>query len=422
MPITIPTTGSGTQTPAVATEVISATHYQQFKLIAGDVGSLAPLGNSATPIMNQQVGLAQIVGSIGVTQLLGPWTIIGSVQASIPNSFFALQANAPWTITGTVNVRGSIANSVLVSSAEPLVIIGGVALPSGALPASVGSLSAVQALFDQQGRQRIVVDSGFVQISSVTAYQGNPPWSVTGSVNATIIAGSAFASQAGSVPWLIVGSVFTSPYTVTLNGSTLIQSSLTVFQGAAPWAFTGSVAIVANSGVVVEGDTAAGSFDDPTFNPVKVGGYAVNSGWPTKVGSGTRTNFIGDVRGRQIVVNAPPEIVRHVNNAFTGPLSGTVVYSPGINAQVQVTNLRILAGSATSGIVGVYFARSGAPINLTVGSGTHLFYGEMAPSTTVKPGVIIPFVVPAPSFQNDSLRISLTTTMQVYLQVELFEI
>jgi len=300
MAITIPATGTGTAVPVVATDPISSTHYQQFKLIDSNPGSLTPLATSSNPLF---------------AQFASPQSIVGSVQASVPNSFFALQANAPWIFTGSVYA--------------------------------------------------------------------------TGSVNATIQAGSVFASQAGSVPWSIVGSV----------------------------------QVAASSPFLMEGDTAQGSLDSQSSFPVAIGGFAVTSAWPTFVGSGARVKALFDRGGRMLVQPMAPVTMRiNKNGAFTGPLSGTVIWSTTIlGGRIIVTDFNVLAGSATSGIVGLYFARSGAPINITVGSGTVLFHGEMAPSTTVKPGAVKVYTYPEVGDPSDALRISLTTTMQVYVQVGGYE-
>lgn len=295
MAITIPATGSGTQNPPVATEIIGGEHYQFFKLVDGNVGSAAAVGTSANPLNVFQPGVQTIIGSVGMTQL--------------------------------------------------------------------------------------------------------------------------------GAPWSVVGSVFTGPNTVTLVGSTLIQSSLTVFQGAAPWSVVGSVFVATNSPFLMEGDTSAGSLDDINSNPIKIGGYSVGSSFPTAVASGgIRVNAAFDRVGRQLVAHwAPLTLSQNKHNDFLGPASGTIVWTPGVANRVCVTDLRVVAGSATAGIVSIYFARSGAPINFTVGSGVCLFRGEMAPSATAKPGAVMTFPYPTVGDANDALRISITTTMEIYVQVGGFE-
>jgi hypothetical protein len=256
--ITIPATGSGTQNPSVATEVISSDHYQLFKLIDGNVGSLSPVGTSANPLF------------------------VRYTVSTLP-------------ITGTVLTQGG---------------------------------------------------------------------------------------------------------------------SLTAFQGAAPWTFIGSVNIT--------GDVAAGSLD--VGFPVKIGGYAISSAFPTSVGSGTRVNALFDRTGRQItMLGAPLALRQNKHNDFTGPLSGTVVWSAGVANRIIVTDFNVMAGSGTSGIVTLFYARSGAPIQFTVGSGICLFRAEMAPSSTVKPGALKSLPYPECGDANDAVRISISTSMQVYVQVGGFE-
>ncbi len=296
MAITIPATGSGTQNPPVATEVIAGEHYQFFKLVDGNVGSASTVGTSANPLQVALPGVEAIVGSVGATQL-GAWTFIGS--ATTQSSITAFQGAAPWTVMGSVYATGSV-NATIIA----------------------------------------------------------------GSLNATVAAGSLNATAFGNIAH----------------------------------------------------DTADAG------NPVKIGGFAATSSFPTAVDSGDRVNALFDKVGRQIVMPfGPLGLSQNKHNDFTGPLSGTIVWTPGIANRVCVTDLRVMVGSATGGIVTVYFARSGAPINFTVGSGVCLFRGEMAPSTTVKPGAVMQFPYPTVGDANDALRISITTTMQVYVMAGGFE-
>ncbi len=276
MSITIPATGPGTIVPAVATESHgTAGHFQLIKLTDGNVGSLTPVGTSANPFNVYQPGIQTIIGSIGVTQISGPWSVIGSLAAT---------------------------------------------------------------------------------------------------------------------------------------------------QVGAPWSIVGSVIVAANSPFIIEGDISHSSADPLTSFPVKIGGYAVTSSFPAAVNSGARVNALFDKVGRFITMPyATLGMNQNKHNDFTGPLSGTVVWSAGVNGRICVTDLRVMAGSATAGIVSIYFARSGAPINFTVGSGVCLFRGEMAPSATAKPGAVVPFNFPTVGDANDALRISITTTMQIYVQAGGFE-
>lgn len=363
--ITIPATGSGTQQPSVATEVISSDHYQLFKLIDGNVGSLSPVGTSANPIFARFPALQPVQVTSYPSPILT--SVVSQVLGNIVGSVGMTQLAGPWTFVGTVANRGVLANSTFVSSVEAPVLIGGYALPSGTVTdLPVGSFGAVIALFDRHGRQRVVVDSGFVNVASLTAFQGGAPWAVTGSVNIT----------------------------------------------------TG------NSPVVVVGDIAAGSLETANSFPVKMGGVAVTSAFPAYVGSGTRVSAVFDRGGRQLVqLHAPITMRQNRWNSFTGPLSGTVVISClTLGGRIVVTDYNVQAGSATSGIMGLYFARSGAPINITVGSGTALFYGELAPSATVKPGAVKAYTYPEVGDPNDALRISLSTSMQAYVTVGYYEV
>lgn len=309
--VTIPATGTGDALPAVATELIGGAHYQLFKLIDGNVGSTTPLATSANPLF-----------------------------VRFPSAPQVSQANSPWI----VDARGFT---------QPV----------------TGSL--------------VVSQSGIAPI--------------VGSIGVTQLGG----------PWSVVGSVFMSPSSVT------VQSSITVFQGGAPWTNINSS--------VVYGNVAHGTAD--AGDPVKIGAFAVQSEFPSPVGSGTRVNALADHHGRLIVTGIPQSMKVNRSNDYVGPLSGTVVWSANVNGQINITTLKVMAGSATAGVVTVFYAQSGPPVNYTVGSGVTAFRGEMAPSATVKPGAVVPFgLFPCKAGQlNDALRISITTTMQIYLQVDGYE-
>jgi len=210
----------------------------------------------------------------------------------------------------------------------------------------------------------------------------------------------------GSVGSLSPVGTSANPLNITQPALQNIVGSIGVTQLGGVWAMGGEIAHdVADSG-----------------NPVKIGGYAATSAFPSAVASGDRVNALFDRTGRIVTANwAPLAMGQSKHNDFTGPLSGTVVWSGGVNSRICVTDVRIIAGSATPGIATLYFARSGAPINFTVASGVCVFRGEMAPSATVKPGAVMQFGYPVAGDPNDSLRISLTTTMQVYVQVGGFE-
>ena len=210
-----------------------------------------------------------------------------------------------------------------------------------------------------------------------------------------------------------VGSLTTisssNPFPTQILGTQNIVGSVTMTGGT----WVGSV--------IAQGDVAHDAAD--AGNPVKIGGFAVASSYPTNVGSGDRVNAAFDRVGRQLIQPMAPATMRQSRwNAYTGIASGVCVWSAGVNNRIVVTDLTLMAGSATSGIVAVYFARSGAPVNYTVGSGTALFYGEVAPSATTKPGMVKSFTYPEAGDANDAVRISITTAAQVYLIVGGYEI
>jgi len=59
--VTIPTTGSGTATPVIATDDVSSVHYQKVKLDAGGDGASTPVlgGNGSSEVRVWAMGLVR---------------------------------------------------------------------------------------------------------------------------------------------------------------------------------------------------------------------------------------------------------------------------------------------------------------------------------------------------------------------------
>ena len=208
-------------------------------------------------------------------------------------------------------------------------------------------------------------------------------------------------------------SVGHAQYMKLMDGTTGVSSPIGIASNRLHVSAVGSMVAI--------GDVAHDTAD--TGNPVKIGGFAVSSSYPTNVDSGDRVNASFDRVGRQLIQPMAPMTMRQSRwNQYTGVISGVCVWSAGVNNRIVVTDITLMAGSATAGIVAVYFARSGAPVNYTVGSGTALFYGEVAPSATTKPGMVKSFSYPEAGDANDAVRISITTAAQVYLIVGGYEI
>jgi len=201
----------------------------------------------------------------------------------------------------------------------------------------------------------------------------------------------------------------TNPFPTQILGTQTIIGSVAISGGT----WVGSV--------VVQGDVAHDTAD--AGNPIKVGGFAISSSFPTAANSGDRVNAIFDRVGKQLIQPYAPGTLRlNKWNAYTGALSGTVVWSAGVGNRIVVTDLEVIAGSATSALVVVYFASSGAPKQYVVGSGTCLFFGEMAPSATSKPGAVKAYTYPEVGDANDSVRISISAAAQIYLVIGGYEI
>lgn len=148
MSITIPTTGGGDIAPVIATESISGQHYQLFKLVDGNTGQTGTVGTSANPLF--------VTGSVGAAQLGAPWSVTGSLNAtvvagSVNASVVAGSLNAT-VAAGSLNATafGNVAAGV--ADAGNPIKIGGYASDSIS-PTVVSSGQRVNTWYDQTGRQ-----------------------------------------------------------------------------------------------------------------------------------------------------------------------------------------------------------------------------------------------------------------------------
>jgi len=214
--------------------------------------------------------------------------------------------------------------------------------------------------------------------------------------------------------------------TQTIIGSVAISGGSWVGSVAATqagqWSIIGSVwATNASSPAVVnQGDVSHGSLD--TGYPVKIGGYAVTSSFPTAVDCAERVNALFDRVGKQLNQPYAPGTMRQMRwGAYVGPSSGTIVWSPGVNNRIVITDWTVQAGSAGAALVTVYFSNSGPTQAPAVGSGTAIFHGELSPSSGSKPGALMAFTFPEVSDPNNALRVYISAAAQIYVRVGGYE-
>ncbi len=88
---------------------------------------------------------------------------------------------------------------------------------------------------------------------------------------------------------------------------------------------------------------------------------------------------------------------------YTTTQTSTALWTPASGKRVVVTSVQVQVGGTTAGTLQLYFG-SGA---YSRGTNQAIFDGEFAPSTTLKPGVIMTPYVPYTSLTtNDSLRVT----------------
>jgi hypothetical protein len=207
---------------------------------------------------------------------------------------------------------------------------------------------------------------------------------------------------------------------VAISGGSWVGSVAATQAGQ--WSIIGSVwATNASSPAVVnQGDTGHGSLD--IGYPMKIGGFATTSAFPSAVDSGTRVNACFDRYGRLLTVPFAPIPMRQSRwGSYIGPSSGTIVWSPGVGARIVITDWTIQAGSNTSAYVSLYFSNSGPTQAPVVGSGTAIFHGELSPSSGSKPGALMAFTYPEIGDANNALRVYISAAAQIYVRVGGFE-
>ena len=264
------------------TPVVALAASSSLTAFQGGAPWLANASIVGTPGVN-----ASIQGIPTVNQGTNPWlvnaSIVGipgvnaSIQGIVPMSLGAnatitvFQGASPWvnnvSIQGTVPVSGNVSiGAVTVNSNSSITSFQGGApwavnasiqgtVPVSGFPAAinVSLLSGIMVTLAGNVSIGVTVNSS----SSITAYQGGAPWTVNASIQGTVPMSGAFnvslqggVSIVGTVPvsgtfWQANQPVTASligPVTVTLAGNVSIgtisvaaASSITAFQGGAPW-------------------------------------------------------------------------------------------------------------------------------------------------------------------------------------------
>jgi hypothetical protein len=107
---------------------------------------------------------------------------------------------------------------------------------------------------------------------------------------------------------------------------------------------------------------------------------------------------------------------------YTSAQTGTNIWTPTSGNRFVITALQITTGSTTAGVVTIWGAATGTTA-FASGTDQVFFRGEFAPSSTTRPGALIPINTPMFSdTTNDCLKITTSAGMTVYVTVYGYEI
>jgi hypothetical protein len=368
-------------------------------------GSIA---TSFTPPANQSVS-----GTVGAS-------VIGHAPVVIVGGSIATSFNPPanQSVSGTVqtDVRSSVA----------VVIIGGSIATSFTPPANQSVSGTVQAVIIggsvavATGNSSVQLLGGSAVIGSVMTLQGTNPWIITGSVQASLtpaanqsVSGTVGASIIGTVPVTQSGTVISSisgqvtivsslaggifPISgsvaavitntnVNVSGSvaafqagartTSVVGSVTAYQGANPWIFTGSVqgnfSVTSAMPIIILGGSIAGTYaEDATHTNGDRGLFVL----------GVRNDTMSSVNSADneyspFTVGTGGEMITANGATITRWVSGTASMLGGVPMHTSVTVIAAQGASVFTYITGVQVANLGsASVLVSFGGATSSVVG-----------------------------------------------
>jgi hypothetical protein len=289
-----------------------------------------------------------VTGSMVATQGGAPWSVSGSVQATVIGSIAATQAGA-WVMTGSVGASqlgapwstvGSIIGTVVASVIGQVTVTASIAGTVGVtqttspwvvLPGSTGQPqgTVVASVVGQQTVTASLIGIPTV-VGSVLASQGGAPWSMVGSA---VIQGSVQATVAGSVQATVIGSV---------GATGTIASSAQVSSAHPPLLFGG---FALPAGVT---PPAVGSYGATValFTPTGLQRVAVDSGFATVTGSFAGT-VVASVIGQPTVTASLIGVPTIVGSVHVTQATSPWVVLPGSTGQPQGTVVASIIGTPT---------------------------------------------------------------------------
>lgn len=175
---------------------------------------------------------------------------------------------------------------------------------------------------------------------------------------------------------------------------------------------TGASAVDA---LAVGGGTAHDAVD--SGNPVKMGTKAANA-LPSAVANNDRANTISDLWGRQLTSHIDPGMqVAITKTAFnaTTTQTGAAMWTPASGKRIAITSLVIGTYGTTSARVIIWIGASG-DTTYTAGTDHAVVIASFAPSSTVKPGLVLTPAVPIFSATADHI-LKITTDAGISIDV-----
>jgi hypothetical protein len=152
-------------------------------------------------------------------------------------------------------------------------------------------------------------------------------------------------------------------------------------------------------------------------NPTKIGLKAL-SAMPTAVAANDRTNANGDLYGRQLVTHIDPGMQVFKSASYTSTQTGAVLWDPTSGKKIAITSIVIGSFGTTAGRFILWFGDNG-DTTYTAGTDQLVFAASYAPSTTSKPGTVVPY--PQPIFCTTADReLHVTTDAAMSVDVSVY--
>lgn len=333
------TSGSGL---VIKTDDVGGVHYQQIKLVDGNLESTSPTGVKNNPfiVSVQNTGAVQSISG-GITILSSSQILVSTGVIEVSGSTTALVTgtvtivpSGSQTITGGTTILSSIylpvnigiftAGTVsLLNTATPGLVTGTVTIvPSGTQAISGGTTILSSTYLDV----RVFSNTGGTVSLLNTATPGLVTGTVTavlsntGPYNVVVLGTSAPAQMSGGV------SILSSIY-LDVNINTFTAGTVSLLNTATPGLVTGTVTIVPSGTQTISGGVSILSAGSLSVNATVLGVPTVDlnkvAGDTVQVDNGTAAKSI-----RVTIANDSTGVITVLNTRTTATVSGTVTTVP----------------------------------------------------------------------------------------------